>query len=161
MHVRRIVRGAGLVAAALLSAGHVPPAHAATADLSVTMTDSPDPYVDELHRADGVTYTITVTNNGPNAATDVVLTDANFRYAGISTSQGSCTYASADNTVECELGSLSAGSSATVELGVYVCTMPVITNTATVSAATSDPLSLTNAATELTAPMLGDTACGA
>ena len=37
------------------------------ADLSITKTDSPDPVV----QGDNLTYTIRVTNGGPNAATDV------------------------------------------------------------------------------------------
>ena len=44
---------------------------APAADLSVTKTDSPDP----VRSGGNLTYTITVTNNGPDAATGVTMTD--------------------------------------------------------------------------------------
>ena len=47
------------------------PAPVAMADLSVAKDDSPDPVTE----GDDVTYTITLTNNGPDAATGVLLTD--------------------------------------------------------------------------------------
>jgi uncharacterized repeat protein (TIGR01451 family) len=60
---------------------------AASADLSVTKTDSPDPVM----AADNITYTITVTTNGPSDAEDVVFTDsppANTGHAGFSHDSG-------------------------------------------------------------------------
>src|SRR4029079_8343246 len=41
------------------------------ADLAITKTDSPDPVI----TGNDVTYTVTVTNNGPDAATSVTVTD--------------------------------------------------------------------------------------
>src|SRR5207244_6789494 len=61
-----------------------------SADLSVTKTDSPDP----VHIGQNLTYTIKVTNNGPDAATGVTANDAlpkNAGYGSTSTTQGTCT----------------------------------------------------------------------
>src|SRR2546426_11412345 len=44
----------------------------ASADLSVTKVDTPDP----VNAGSHLTYTITVNNNGPDAAADVTLSDA-------------------------------------------------------------------------------------
>ena len=41
------------------------------ADLEITKSDSPDP----VTTGSDLTYTITVTNNGPDAATSVTVTD--------------------------------------------------------------------------------------
>src|SRR5207247_11469347 len=42
------------------------------ADLSIVKTDSPDP----VQSGQELTYTLTVTNNGPDVATDTVVTDS-------------------------------------------------------------------------------------
>src|SRR5439155_17156559 len=57
----------GLLFVALLTATG---ASAQSADLSVSVVDSPDP----VAAGGTVTYTITVRNNGPNAATNVAMT---------------------------------------------------------------------------------------
>jgi uncharacterized repeat protein (TIGR01451 family) len=64
------------------------------------------------------TYSVTVTNNGPQKATGVVLTDVldNFGYVAASASQGSCS--SDGTTVSCGIGSLGVGSSAIVSVSV-------------------------------------------
>jgi uncharacterized repeat protein (TIGR01451 family) len=67
-----------------------------------------------------VTYTITVTNNGPAAATGVVATDklplrAGFKSAKV-TPTATCTKATANNvtTVTCQLGTLAPGATRTI-----------------------------------------------
>jgi uncharacterized repeat protein (TIGR01451 family) len=66
----------------------IPPSTNA-ADLAVSCVDSADPIVG----GNNLTYTITVTNNGPNVATDVALVDSpsvNASAVSFSASQGSC-----------------------------------------------------------------------
>ncbi len=62
-------------------------------DLSVTKTDSPDP----VTVGNNLTYTVTITNNGPGGATGVVLTDTlpvGVTFVSATPSQGSCGEAS-------------------------------------------------------------------
>jgi uncharacterized repeat protein (TIGR01451 family) len=114
------------------------------ADLSISKTAAP-PIVP---RGGDVVFTITVTNDGPGAATNVEVTDplpASFTFVSATPSQGSC---SGTTTITCALGTLNAASSATVTItatatggsGAYG-------NTATVTAAETDPQSSDNSAT--------------
>jgi uncharacterized repeat protein (TIGR01451 family) len=87
------------------------------------------------------TYTITVTNNGPDNATGVVLTDVlpgNVNFVSSSTATGSYN----DGTGAWTIGALANGASATltlnVELNTGLSTGTVITNTATVDAVETD-----------------------
>jgi uncharacterized repeat protein (TIGR01451 family) len=85
-----------------------------SADLSVTATDSPDPVTINTD----LTYNITVTNNGPAAATGVFVGHAlsiGVHPVAISSSQGQC---SSSIPVTCALGTLAAGASATITLVV-------------------------------------------
>lgn len=82
---------------------------AALADLSVTKSASPDPIV----AGDDVTYTVTVSNAGPSAAENTVVTDAlpdGVAIRSATPSIGVCTV----GTTTCTIGTLGAGSSATV-----------------------------------------------
>lgn len=87
-----------------------------------------------------ITYTITVTNNGPLAATNVTATDvlpAGVELVLATPSQGTC---SGTTTVTCDLGTLANGASATIALDVRVtATGGTITNAATVDADEVDP----------------------
>jgi Domain of unknown function DUF11/WD40-like Beta Propeller Repeat/VHL beta domain len=88
---------------------------AAEADLVVTKEATPSPATSGAH----VTVRMTVTNNGPSAATNVLLDDSPFfgnasaDLVEVTPSQGSCTQVLATH---CELGTLAAGASATVTL---------------------------------------------
>jgi uncharacterized repeat protein (TIGR01451 family) len=118
----------------------------ATADLSVAKADAPDP----VTVGDNVTYTITVTNNGPVAADGVIVTDAlpaGATLVSASASQGSC---SGTTTVSCSLGSLANGASATVTIVVTTTAVGPLSNTATAAATTADPSSANNSATATT-----------
>jgi len=117
----------------------------ATADLSITKTAGPGPFGTGLP----LTYTIVVTNGGPNTATGVTVTDVlppgtTFQSA---TPGGAC---SGTTTITCNAGTLTNGASATFTLTVTLPSTPgVVTNTATVTAAatSSDPNPTNNSAT--------------
>ena len=120
------------------------------ADLAVTKTDDPDPVTE----GGNLTYTVTVTNNGPGAATNVTLTDTYdslTAFVSATATQGTC----ADNTgtVTCDLGSLANGATATVTIVVTtpdVMEPQEVTNVANVSGTEADPVGNNDSATELT-----------
>jgi uncharacterized repeat protein (TIGR01451 family) len=120
------------------------------ADLSVTKTDSPDP----VKAGQNLTYTITVRNNGPDAATGVTLTDQLPRNAGFgsaSTTQGTCSLKPSKTEVACNLGTVASGGIVTVTIMVKPNKKGQITNTATVSASSPpDPNTANNTATATT-----------
>ncbi|HZF09807.1 MAG TPA: ExeM/NucH family extracellular endonuclease [Thermoanaerobaculia bacterium] len=117
---------------------------AASADLSVTKVDTPDP----VTAGNNLTYTITVTNAGPSAAATVALSDtlpAGTTFVSLASPGGfSCTTPSvgAGGTVSCSVGSLGVGSAVftlVVAVDPSVASGTVLSNTATASSATSDP----------------------
>ena len=113
------------------------PAPADSANLSIAMNGTSE----SGQGSDQLTYEITVTNNGPAAATGVVLTDtlpAGLAFGSMTASQGSCT-AVDPRTVTCALGDLPSGASATATLIGMPTTTATITNTARVTAAEYDP----------------------
>src|SRR5205807_7857286 len=84
------------------------------ADLSITKTDSQDPVTE----GNNLTYTITVTDNGPNNATNVTVTDtlpANVTFVSATPAQGSC---SGTSTITCNLGTINNAANATVLINV-------------------------------------------
>jgi uncharacterized repeat protein (TIGR01451 family) len=113
-------------------------------DLSVTMTDSPDPV-----RVKGtLTYSIVVRNGGPLAAAAVTLADTLPKQAGsatVSTSQGTCT--TAKSSVSCSLGTIPVGGAVTVVIRIKPTGPGPIVNTATVQSATRDGNPANNTAT--------------
>ena len=115
----------------------------AAADLSLSKTDSPDP----LSAGDLLTYTLTVHNAGPQSATGVSLTDtlpADVTFVSATPSQGSCSQAS--GTVDCALGTLANGASASVEIQIRPQEGGTITNQASVSSDAGDPSPSDNSA---------------
>jgi uncharacterized repeat protein (TIGR01451 family) len=84
-------------------------------------------------------WTITVTNNGPDDASNVVVTDtlpASVDLVHMMPSQGVCLH---HNQV-CDLGSLASGAIATIDVEVIPRQAGTITNTAVVTSQTSDPV---------------------
>jgi uncharacterized repeat protein (TIGR01451 family) len=120
-------------------------ANANSADMAIVKTGSPSPTV-----ADGdlLTYTLTVTNNGPATATNVTVMDplpSNVSNPVLSYTQGNCS--AAENTVTCLLGSMTSGATATVTIVVLAGAPGMAVNTATVSADQADPNSANNTST--------------
>jgi len=115
-------------------------------DLAISKSDLPDP----VGVGAPLSYTIKVTNHGPDGATGVTLTDplpATVTFVSATPSQGNCTGTA---TITCSLGSLSTGSSATVTIAVTPTQVGGISNTATVTANESDPDTSNNSATQVT-----------
>ena len=120
----------------------------AFADLSLTKTGP-----STVPPGGTITYTITVSNAGPQPATNVVVTDpipAGTTFVSATPSQGTC---SGTTTVICNIGTLANPGSATITL---VVTAPMangpVTNTATAVSAEGD---VTPAAASNTAFVLG------
>jgi uncharacterized repeat protein (TIGR01451 family) len=120
------------------------------ADLGVQMRDGPDP----VGRLDGLTYTITVANEGPVAATSVVVTTAVPSAATLvsrSASQGLVFPLAAGDSgqVTWKMGTLAPGATATLTLKVKIkSTAPLgtLTNQASATSAVFDPDPTNNAA---------------
>jgi len=82
-------------------------------DISVIKSDSPDP----VTVGNNLTYMIGVTNNGPDTATGVTLTDtlpAGVTYVSATSTQGTCSRSG--STVTCSIGTLANGASTTVTI---------------------------------------------
>ena len=97
-------------------------------DLSITKVGTPNPAT----LGNGVTWKIDVTNNGPDSATDVTVGDplpANTSFVSVASSQGTCT---GGTMINCSLGNLPVGESATITLITTANSTGRLTNTATV-----------------------------
>ena len=84
-----------------------------------------------------LTFTIVVTNAGPAAASQVVLTDV--LPAGMNLVSASTGCVSTAPLVQCDLGTLAAGESTTVTLSVVAVTTGTLTNVAAVAGCLPDP----------------------
>jgi uncharacterized repeat protein (TIGR01451 family) len=119
-----------------------------TNDLSISIMDSPDP----VSVGTSLTYTLTVANTGPSAATGVMVTNllpAGVTFMSATASQGTCSQSA--GVVTCNLGTISGGTNATITLVVVPTTAgTTITNLATVSRAEVDPYLGNNLATATT-----------
>jgi len=101
-----------------------------------------------------IVYTITVTNHGPNTASNVVMTDStplHTAFTGVTTTTGSCTTppVGGAGTVSCKATSLPNAASMTIKLGVkitFALHNQAIGDTATATSATFDPTTADNTA---------------
>ncbi|MEP7339749.1 MAG: putative Ig domain-containing protein [Acidobacteriota bacterium] len=113
-------------------------------------------------------YTVTVSNNGPSSGFNTVLNNAlpaAFSAEAVSTSTGSCTGVGT-NSVNCNLGTLAAGATATVTIQAHVpetCqpTTAVFTATVTSSNCLTDPVAANNSQSKTTTVLLGNVGAGA
>jgi uncharacterized repeat protein (TIGR01451 family) len=123
-----------------------------TADLAISKTAAPDP----VTAGSDLTYTITITNNGPDAAESVTVTDilpeATTFNACAATNGGVCS--GAENNRAITFASLAPGASGAITLVANVkCSVAngaTVSNTATVSTATFEPEQSNNTATTAT-----------
>jgi uncharacterized repeat protein (TIGR01451 family) len=133
----------------------VPTTVSAQADLRVSKTGSPSPAV---VAGNLITWTITATNDGPSTATSVLLEDTlpagvTFVSGVDNNGQTVCTLVQVA-TVDCAVGTLQPGQSATVQLTGRVSASldpgTVLHNSVTASSATPDPNAANNTATSNT-----------
>jgi uncharacterized repeat protein (TIGR01451 family) len=115
-------------------------------DLAITKADAPDP----VAVGGSLTYTLTVTNNGPDPSTDSTVTDTlppGVTFVSATPSQGACSDAA--GTVTCTLGPLAVGASATIQIVVTAeaTALSPLSDTATVTGVETDPAAANNSAT--------------
>ena len=118
------------------------------ANLSVTQVDSRDP----ARRGRTFSYTVTVRNQGPQAARGVTLEDilpANTDFQGATASQGNCSSAT-PGRLTCDLGTLQSGERARVVVRVTPRRRGTIRNRVRVESDTFDGSAADNADSEST-----------
>jgi uncharacterized repeat protein (TIGR01451 family) len=99
------------------------------ADLHVTKSANAEP----ADLGGLLTYTLEVRNDGPSAATGVVLTDTlppPTEFDSFTYSQGSCSYDPATRVLACALGAIPCDGTATVTLTVRPMALGTLTNSA-------------------------------
>jgi uncharacterized repeat protein (TIGR01451 family) len=126
-----------------------------SSDLSIAVSDSSDPVAVE----NNLTYSLHVTNQGPQPATGVGIVDIiplETAFVSVSPSQGSCKFS--NGAVYCKLGIISNGGSADVTIVANTFEDKVgvspqgrsIVNTAVIAADNDDPNLENNSATQTT-----------
>jgi uncharacterized repeat protein (TIGR01451 family) len=119
------------------------------ADLSITKSMTPSPAI----AGQAGTTTLTVTNNGPNTATNVVVTDAipaTYEATSVVSSTGTSCALPVSGAVSCGIGDLASGATATVTiqgLPDSATTDTTLTNIAQVTTDSVDPDMSNNVAT--------------
>jgi len=112
-----------------------------SADLAVSISAAPNP----VKTGQKVTYTITLLNAGPSAATSILINDSlssQSTFVSVTITGGTCVTprVGASGVVSCSLASLASGATQPIQIVVTVIAKKSsITNTVTVSAATADP----------------------
>jgi uncharacterized repeat protein (TIGR01451 family) len=97
-------------------------------DLAITKSGSPNPAT----VGNQITWTETVTNNGPDGATGVKVADqipAGTTFVSVSATQGTCTGGA---VVSCSLGDMAKGATVTITIVTTANAAGTITNTTTV-----------------------------
>lgn len=107
----------------------------ASADLAVTAS-GPNTGLE----GNNLTYTLTVTNNGPDAAPGVVLTDTldpNLKFVSATTGQG--TFSQSGGVVTFSVGTVAVGQTVTATVTAQALEDGNLTNSASASSSASDP----------------------
>jgi uncharacterized repeat protein (TIGR01451 family) len=124
-----------------------------TANLAVTNVGTPNPVL----QGNNITYTVVITNNGPGTSNTVSFTEptpTNTSFVSVAATSGTAGWACSPTSITCTISSFAAGASTTftviVQVGAAVPSGTIITDTATVSAATTDPNPSNNVATVTT-----------
>lgn len=141
----------------LVGASTGAPAPSGSADLSLTKSDSPDP----VATGGALAYSIQVTNAGPDAATNVIVTDnlpKGVSFVSAASTQGSCSTKGKSPTLTCALGTLAGNAGPVYNATPVTITIRVlapqkagtISNTASVTSDLKDPNSKNNSATATT-----------
>jgi uncharacterized repeat protein (TIGR01451 family) len=121
-------------------------ASASSADVAILKFATPNGQVTE---GTPLTYTLTVTNNGPASATNVTAQDtlpSTVEYLSSTSSQGTCS--EAGGTVTCQFGTVASGATVTASIVTLPGQPGSITNVATVSATQTDPVPSNNSASQ-------------
>ena len=128
-------------------------AAANTANLLVTNSGTPNPVI----AGNNITYTVTVTNNGPGTATTVTFNEslpANTSFVSVAATSGTGGWTCSGVSISCTIPTFASGASTTftvvVKVGAGTPSGTIITDTASVSAATTDPNPSNNFATVTT-----------
>ncbi len=104
---------------------------------------------------DNITYTLVATNNGPSAATGVVVTDtlpAGLGVVSANATQGSCSVAGSQ--VSCAIGTLPPGGLASITLIASANAAGIVVNTASIGGVQADPLPANNSSSATVAVVL-------
>jgi uncharacterized repeat protein (TIGR01451 family) len=127
------------------------------ADLGLSIGASPSP----VRSGTKLTYSITVQNGGPTAASGVAVTDALpsvETFLSASATQGTCSTPTvgASGTLNCSLGTLANGATATINMVVKVTSFAPssVSNTASATSNAPDANTTNNSAT-VTVPVFG------
>ncbi|MGA8013871.1 MAG: C25 family cysteine peptidase [Candidatus Acidiferrales bacterium] len=124
-----------------------------TANLLITNVGSPNPVL----AGNNITYTVVVTNNGPATSNTVAFTEAlpaNTSFVSVAATSGTAGWTCSGSSISCTIPTFASGASTTftvvVKVGAATPSGTIITDTATVSAATTDPNPSNNVATVTT-----------
>ena len=124
--------------------------HVPIADLAVSVKENPNP----VPHGTNLTYSLTVTNNGPDTATSTVVSDATpvgTTFVGFTTSVGTCTAPAvgATGTLSCNVGNPAKGATMTVTMTVKdtAAAGSTLTDTGKASSTTPDPNTNNNSVT--------------
>jgi uncharacterized repeat protein (TIGR01451 family) len=113
-----------------------------SADLRIDKSASPDP----AEKGETLTYSIDAANDGPDDSTDVTITDPLPSGIGFVSASASCSETA--GVVTCDLGDLTSGATASVEItGEVSCAVPdgtALNNTATITSALTPDENLSN-----------------
>ena len=120
----------------------------ASADLAITLTDAPDP----ITTGGALTYTVAISNAGPQAATTVSTTfgvPVGATFVSATGTGWAC--ANAAGFVTCTRPALAVGAAPVISIVVTAPAIAgVISTTATVTATSTDPMPLNNSSSQTT-----------